>query len=142
MRTKIVWAELHAPLFLAGTNLGQKQDPKKRTGLSMEYCENKRHLYVTYNGQTARIPETSVLSMVESNEAKEMDEKIAKMALAAKYGDAQVSTPMSHVFAGPGAGQTGQEPPKVQPARNIANTTMAEAMEKAKRGPGRPPNSK
>jgi hypothetical protein len=119
MRTPIEWAELHAPLFLAGTNLQQKLDPKKRTGLVMEYDEDKRHLYVMYNECVARVPETSVLSMVE------LKLKVAPRAVANAEpfrGEAQVSTPQSHVFAGMGHGQTGQEEP-------------------VKRGPGRPPKA-
>lgn len=125
MRTDIAWAELHAPLFLAGTNLGQKLDPTKRVGLSMAYDEVKRHLYVTYNDRTARIPETSVLSMVEF--LPRQTPKIAVNVGVAVFAQspaaiepphsfsasmAQVETPTSHVFAGQGAGQTGQEPPR------------------------------
>ncbi len=125
MKTEIEWAELHAPLFLAGTNLGQKLDPKKRTGLKMIYDEDKRHLYVIYNAQMARVPETSVLSMVERQviaTAKLVIESNDPVITPGTFNPhaAQVETPMSHVHAGPGAGQTGQEPPK--------------------RGPGRPPN--
>lgn len=126
MKTEIEWAELHAPLFLAGTNLGQKLDPKKRSGLKMMYDEDKRHLYVIYNAQMARVPETSVLSMVESKTVQTLKEKIAEGEAALAHvpihfraDAAQVSTPMSHVFAGPGGGQTEQDP--------------------TKRGPGRPP---
>ncbi len=125
MKTEIEWAELHAPLFLAGTNLGQKLDPNKRTVLKMVYDEVKRHLYVSYNNKTARIPETSVLSMVEVQAPKLTmvefaEKKIEESARAQGFAEAQVSTPQSHVFAGPGGGQTGQEDP-------------------VKRGPGRPP---
>lgn len=158
LKTEIEWAELHAPLFLAGTNLGQKLDPKKRTGLKMIYDEDKRHLYVIYNAQMARVPETSVLSMVERSNGKvaqlverepeELRVPGSSPGFATTPADvhaglarrneagassmpqinrtvvehAQVSTPVSHVFAGPGGGQTGQEPPK--------------------RGPGRPPGPK
>lgn len=115
MRTDIQWAELHAPLFLAGTNLGQKLDPAKRMGLKMEYDEERRHLYVTYNNRSCRIPETSVLSMVENEKVIPISvrEPVAVNAgsIPTKPFEAQVSTPTSHVFAGAGAGQTGQEPP-------------------------------
>lgn len=122
MKTDIQWAELHAPLFLAGTNLGQKLDPTKRTGLKMAYDEDKRHLFVSYNGKAARVPETSVLSMVEYDAAPmKAAPHPFPSAPAFDPGAAQVSTPMSHVHSGPGFGQTGQEPP-------------------VKRGPGRPPS--
>lgn len=117
MKTEIEWAELHAPLFLAGTNLGQKLDPKKRSGVVMAYDEVKRHLFVTYNGQTARIPETSVLSMVEYSTLVEAPKLAVNAAPPVKPAGfdpyaAQVETPMSHVHAGLGHGQTGQELPK------------------------------
>lgn len=130
MRTKISWAELHAPLFLAGTNLGQKLDHKtKGSGVQMEYDEERHHLYVTYNGKTARIPETSVLSMVEGAPA------VAKVVAQAPAHpiDAQVSTPQSHVHAGLGAGQTGQE--------GFKSTPEVEMAAAVKRGPGRPPKT-
>jgi hypothetical protein len=104
MRTKIKWAELHAPLFLGGTNLGQKLDHKVKGGVSMEYDEEKRHLYVTFNAHTARIPETSVLSMVEG-EHKVVE--IKQPAPSGKPIQAQVSSPHDHVFRGAGEGQTG-----------------------------------
>ncbi len=108
-RTQISWAELHAPLFLAGTNLGQKLDPKKRGGLAIEYDEERRHLYVGYNGQTARVPETSVLSMVEAGSQKPAPYPVTGALATFNPSAAQVSTPQSHVFAGPGGGVTGQE---------------------------------
>ncbi|MES2347851.1 MAG: hypothetical protein V4641_09820 [Pseudomonadota bacterium] len=125
MRTKIVWAELHAPLFFAGVNLGQKLDHKTKGGVSMEYCEDRHHLYITYNGFTARVPETSVLSMIEAPpDARQAVAAAVKEVQKPTFDPnaAQVESPQSHVFAGPGGGQTGQEPPK--------KTAMQEAFEK------------
>lgn len=122
MRTKIDWAELHAPLFLNGTNLGQKLDHKTKGGVSMEYDEDKRHLFVTYGDKTARVPETSVLTMVE---APVNIDKPARPDLYPSHrpafdpNAAQVETPMSHVHAGPGHGQTGQEKPKAPKPKAI-----------------------
>lgn len=124
MRTKIDWAELHAPLFLAGTNLGQKiPKAEHKNHIHMEYDEEKRHLYVTYNKKTCRIPETSVLSMVEPP----MDSPIGEIRVfrgevptyipseahpglepLPQAAPPQVETPMSHVHAGPGKGQSGR----------------------------------
>lgn len=103
MRTPIQWAELHSPLFLAGANLGLKLDPKVKVGLSMEYDEEKRHLYVTYNKRTARVPEPSILSMNEG-----VNDSVAEKprpTVVTKV-TAQASSPQDHVFAGPGAGKT------------------------------------
>lgn len=95
--TSIKWAELHSPLFLAGANLGAKLDPTKKTGLSMEYHEEKRHLYVGYNGHTARVPEPSILSMVEGIIAPRVHAQTVPTGVPIK---AQVSTPQDHVFSG------------------------------------------
>jgi hypothetical protein len=113
MRTKIEWAELRAPLFLAGTNLSTKLDHKIKGGVLMEYDEDKRNLFVTFNGHVARIPEASILVMVEkatwTEEAKAT--KAAEVATG-KPLEAQASTPTSHVHAGLGGGDTGQTKPK------------------------------
>lgn len=103
MRTAIKWAELHSPLFLAGTNLQQKLDPTKRAGLVMEFDEHNHQLYVTYNGQTARVPEPSILSMIEGTIApREIPKVVIPSGKAVK---AQASGPTDHVFAGPGMGE-------------------------------------
>lgn len=107
MKTNIIWAELHSPLFLAGTNLGLKMDPSKRQGLVMEFDEEKCHLYVQYNGATARVPEPSILSMVEGELKKPIKE--TPPPYVKKVVTAQVSTPQGHVFEGPGAGKTGRD---------------------------------
>jgi hypothetical protein len=119
MRTKIVWAELHAPLFLNGSNLGQKLDHTTKGGVSMEYDEKQRHLHVNYKGAVARIPETSVLSMVEAD-ATPRAAVAAAVKEVGKPITAQASSPTDHVFAGAGGGQTGQE-----------KSAMQEAFEKA-----------
>lgn len=108
MQTEIKWAELHSPLFLAGANLGMKLDPTKRAGLLMNYDEDKRHLYVTYTlsgvTSTARVPEPSILSMVEG--APTVRPVVAAVTPTGKPIKAQVGGPSDHVFGGPGAGRT------------------------------------
>lgn len=104
MRTEIKWAELHSPIFVGGTNLSAKLDPTKRTGLRMEYDEDLRHLYVTWNNATARIPEPSILSMIEG--ATKEDKPKPSPVQGGKPIKAQVSTPQDHVHAGMGAGKT------------------------------------
>ena len=104
MKIDIEWAELHSPLFLNGTNLQMKLDPTKRVGLKMAYDEDKGHLFVSYGGKTARLPQSSVLCMVEAEVRAPVEAKKTKPLQTL---NAQVETPMSHVHAGPGAGQTG-----------------------------------
>lgn len=120
MRTPIQWAELHSPLFLSGKNLSQKLDPNKVDGLSMEFDEEKHQLYVTYKNptpamgmpavSTARVPEPSILSMVEGEVKKRKETPM----VVPKVVKAQASSPQDHVFAGLGAGETGQAKPKMK----------------------------
>ncbi len=146
MKTKIEWAELHAPLFLAGTNLGLKLDagPKAtRQGLTLEYDEDKRHLYASYNGKVARIPETSVLSMVEgTTRVHEVFREGPALASAQIAGidAAQVSSPMHHVHAGAGHGQTGQDF-KQHPSQLTMNEQAEAERAAVRRKPGRPPRA-
>lgn len=61
--TKIAvkFAELHNPLFMNG-NLGQKLDPKMKTGMTLNYDEDKDRLIVVYKGSVAFIPSANVSS--------------------------------------------------------------------------------
>lgn len=104
MRTQISWAELHSPIFLNGTNLQQKLDPTKKVGLSLEYDEERKQLYVSYKGKTARVPEPSILSMVEHVAVTETTVVVEKRGPGRPI-KAQASTPMDHVFAGEGGGK-------------------------------------
>lgn len=117
MRTKIKWVELHSPLFMGTTRPGElgvnlKNKISSGSKITMEYCEERRHLYVTFEGRTVRVPEPSILSMVE-----ELDREVAPYIAVDAFEvqppkgkrTAQVSTPQDHVFAGKGAGKTGVE---------------------------------
>lgn len=100
--TDVEYAELHTPLFLAGTNLGQKLDPHKRRGLIMVFDDDKKRLIVTWNGKHANIPEANVASFVEGKvvePVKVVPPKTGPMV-------AQVATPQDHVFAGAGHGKS------------------------------------
>lgn len=122
-RIDLRFAEIHAPLFLMGnkgTNLGTKLDPTKRQGLKLVYDRTEKELIVTYEGMTAIVPATNVVSMLEIQPASDkMDQKAKETEKADRAAqaeratrpavNAQVSSPQSHVHAGPGAGQTGQE---------------------------------
>lgn len=109
---ELEFAELHGPIFVAGTNLAAKLDPKKRTGLKIQYERKYQELYVTWNGKTAIVPKQNVACMIEAEVIKGKVEKqnaveeqvAAAMPIATKI-TAQYDTPMSHVFAGPGGGK-------------------------------------
>jgi hypothetical protein len=109
----ITWAELHSPLFLGGTNLGQKLDPAKKTGLKIARNVDERIIYVVYNGCCAEIPEAAFQNW--NPDGKRKDEVLAAVNAAVpdkikaapspshtpgRPIEAQVSTPTSHVFAG------------------------------------------
>jgi len=100
------FAELHAGLFIAGTNLEKKLDPNKRPGLKLAYDENKHHLYVTWKDKTMMVPSSNIVGIVEGkiepkNENQHKPQTIPKFS-------AQVESPIGHVFSGPGAGKTGR----------------------------------
>lgn len=130
MKTELKRANLHTPVLVGGTSLGMRLDTKEKGGLKLFFDEASRHLYVTYNGETLRIPEGNIAGMIDKPVTQIQDEMVKKAAAAAAIAaafapppTAQVSTPQSHVHAGLGAGVTGQEPP---------------APIDVKRGPGRP----
>ena len=64
MKLPVKFAELHSPLFLAGTNLQLKLDPTRRGGIVMVYDRAEKELLVTYNNETAVVPVSNVASMV------------------------------------------------------------------------------
>ena len=100
--TEIKYAELHTPIFLAGTNLGQKLDPHKRTGLVINFDEDKKRLIVGWNNEEAHVPEANCSMWVEG---KVQQRSGAATAPVKPKITAQVDSPQSHVFAGPGSGK-------------------------------------
>jgi hypothetical protein len=63
------FAELHNPLFLAGTNLNLKLDPVNRKGLILSYDREEKELLVEFNGKVAIIPSSNVSSMTPTSPA-------------------------------------------------------------------------
>lgn len=102
----VEYAELHTPLFLAGTNLGMKLDPYKRRGMLLKYNDEKRRLIVEWNSKTANVPESNVASWVEGDVLP--DKPVAPGPKRIMVAPAQVETPQAHVHAGPGHGKTGK----------------------------------
>lgn len=102
------FAELHNALFLNGSNLQMKLDPKNKQGLILVYDRTEKELIVTYNGKIAIIPSSNVSSMTPSDPNVLGQVKTASMPQPKAYTHkgpikAQVSSPIDHVFAqGPG----------------------------------------
>ncbi len=129
MKKIVEYATLHAPHFhLSGVNLGDKLDsrPKGRAGLTLQWDTDDKELLVIYAGRVEHVPETNVKSYALKDElpppaiVKEVPKAVEPATPQAPdkamgrpaRATAQVSTPTQHVFAGPGAGDTGQAPPK------------------------------
>lgn len=117
MKIDLKFAELHAPLFLAGKNFGLKLEPgsHKHTGMVLVYDRAEKELLVTWMGEEAIVPVSNVATMTVKERTAIRSEPLADMARqphsanALSKATAQVHTPQSHVHAGPGHGDTGQE---------------------------------
>jgi hypothetical protein len=101
--TDVKYAELHTPIFLAGTNLGAKLDPHKRTGLTLHFDEDKKRLIVGWNGATACVPEPNCSMWIEGKVVAHSH--VAPAPVVKTKVTAQADSPQSHVFAGPGGGK-------------------------------------
>jgi hypothetical protein len=118
---ELKFAELHTPAFVAGTNLGIKLLPASRTGLKLQYDRKEKELHIYWNGEVGIVPYSNVVCMIEGNhtetlvEAKRLDNKPQMKTSELVHGviNAQVSTPLDHVFGGEGKGVTGQEKKKI-----------------------------
>lgn len=103
-QVEVEYAELHTPLFLAGTNFGTKLDRRdhKRRDLVLVFDEDKKRLIVTFNKKVAQVPEAAVAYWIEGK--VENLKPIHNPVMGPT--SAQVATPQDHVFAGPGAGKS------------------------------------
>jgi hypothetical protein len=104
----IKYAELHNPLFLAGTNLQTKLDPSnsKYAAIRMQYDRVEKELLVYWNGVVGIIPSSNIACMIEG--LPEIKAPQFTHPIVAGISSAQVETPMSHVHAGFGHGKTGK----------------------------------
>lgn len=100
--TDIGFLETHNDLFIGGKNLGKKHRP--RNGLELKWDEKKQCAFVTWNKETGRVftPNINVLIEAPQAEAPKNEHKTTDVN---KFKTAQVSSPMGHVFEGPGAGK-------------------------------------
>lgn len=123
MKIPLAFAELHAPLFLAGKNFGMKLDDKKHKGIKLEFDKDEGLLIIGWSNQDGLhegwVPLANVASMTPAGAPKKTaTEKLVAATtpapdMARGKLSAQVETPQAHVHAGPGAGLTGQEKKKV-----------------------------
>jgi len=106
-RVDVTFAKLHDDLFFGGKSFGKRLELTNNGGLRMLYDKEDKELIVSWNGKTAHIPSTNIVSY--STDPSE-DRKIVQMASpqVLGIGSAQVETPMSHVHSGHGHGKTGQ----------------------------------
>lgn len=116
MYIPLSYVELHNPMFLAGTNLGLKLDPQRRTGLELVYDRTEKELLVWWNGYVSIVPVSNVANMCPKNvticdTAKIVVDLTQQIPIISKnhgrFGKlpAQVSTPTSHALAGLGEGK-------------------------------------
>lgn len=110
------FVELHKPLFIAGTNMGEKLDSYKREGLQLQYDPEEEMLLVWYKDALALVPRDTVacmwpINIHETNYKKPTFTLPVKKPVEAAQANpkitAQVSGPGQHVFNGPGHGETG-----------------------------------
>jgi hypothetical protein len=92
---KLSFVHLHGPLFLAGTNLGEKLQTTVRN-VKLEYHRDNQELHVTFNGKMAIVPVSNVVSMQLYDDSTDATNKAPVVPIGKVQ--AQVSTPQSHVF--------------------------------------------
>lgn len=61
MFAELEFVETHSPIFLAGTNLGQKLDPKKRQGLKLSFDIEHNRTWIEFNGKACFITVEGVI---------------------------------------------------------------------------------
>lgn len=117
MRTKVKLIGLHEPLFLAGTNFGQKLEPKSSKGQLELYHESESdHVIVEFKGETAHIKNWAYFNVdngkVETRINPHQDRVVppprAQIGGPSDVFKAQVETPTTKVIRRPG------RPPKYQ----------------------------
>lgn len=110
----IGWVHLHAPLFFAGKNFKEKIDirsDKSPDGklLSFEYDRDEKELTVRCGKHEQIIPNTNIRGIERLQVTNSIPQIPTTSGASANPSiQAQVSGPHDHVFAGQGAGQTGQ----------------------------------
>jgi hypothetical protein len=102
MKINISQLQLHTPLFLGRTNLGDKLKTSERAGLAISYNEGDQFVKIQFNGENGLIPLSSVAAIIPETNVIAMPKKTGAIKQPV---NAQVSSPTGHVFEGPGKGQ-------------------------------------
>jgi len=117
MKIDLKFAEFHIPIFLAGTNWGQKLFKKQAKGsLKLTYDRAEKELIIEHGNEMVIVPTASNVAVMSPATAQTVEEKKEEPMIKpepAKKGpgrpalnnslNAQVNTPHSHVFSqGPG----------------------------------------
>jgi hypothetical protein len=63
MKIDLSFAELHNALFLGQANLQLKLDPKRRSGLVLQYDRDEKELLVYFGGELAIVPASNISSL-------------------------------------------------------------------------------
>lgn len=106
-KVPLSWLELHSELFLGGKNFKKRLPAKEFPNLAMSVDDDAKLLYLSYNGHNVELPLTSAFLWSKASEAPQpLPPPVPPKSLG--FGEAQVSTPQSHVFEGPGKGKKGE----------------------------------
>lgn len=103
--SEVRFLETHGDIFVGGKNHGKKHRPK--AGLKIEWDEEKKAAFLTWNNERGRIFDSNINLLVEGAPV-ELPKNEHQTHDVTKIKSAQVSSPMGHVFEGQGAGKTGK----------------------------------
>lgn len=104
---EIRWVQFHSPMFHAGKNFGDKIEVKRHEGLKILFDEKERRFHIDYKGRKAVMPEMSafIWESVGNDDIPMIVNEHRTERFEGRL-EAQVSTPMGHVFEGKGKGKT------------------------------------
>lgn len=103
---------LHESVLVAGMTLGPRLDPKVKSGIKIEWDDDRQVIIISHGKEQHFSPLSNVKMLtVGEPEVVKVDPLAAQKAVVEdlnvrKKITAQVSTPHGHVFDGPGAGRT------------------------------------
>lgn len=108
MKRILSFVHLHAPLFFAKRNWGEKLETTNtaKGKVALTYDTDDKELTIECEGRKTFLPSTSVFSMEPASIG--IEEKVTAPQVAAPKGKikAQASSPMDHVQNGLGFGKT------------------------------------